>query len=79
MNRHVHSTLRRSPAQRWPVALLSLCLALPAAATPPPWAPAHGWRAKQGGRLPGAGTGARGSVVAGGPAQKWATVSKNSL
>jgi surface antigen len=48
MNRHVHSQVRRLPARRWPVALLSFCLALPAAATPPPWAPAHGWRAKQG-------------------------------
>lgn len=26
---------------------LSLAVALPAAADPPPWAPAHGWRAKQ--------------------------------
>ncbi|MDF1793730.1 MAG: glycine zipper 2TM domain-containing protein [Thalassobaculaceae bacterium] len=32
-------------------AALSLAVALPAAADPPPWAPAHGWRAKQNGQV----------------------------
>lgn len=30
------------------VAALSVAISLPASADPPPWAPAHGWRAKQG-------------------------------
>lgn len=30
------------------VTALSVMIPLPAAADPPPWAPAHGWRAKQG-------------------------------